>query len=180
MMTADTPLSVNKTTAMQARTHLRSTIGAASSVRDINRVTWCSQRILIPAQAPQHRLVTGYACLQAKQVTKRKLLSLSVGLVVQSRHMELTGCHPSLDLKYWHCRHCRPQGARMPRPQQVRGVDHVQRAKAERGLPERAPGGLPRTAPARAAGGRAQARCAPDASALVARHLGGHWPARNR
>lgn len=46
----------------------------------------------------------------------------------------------------------------MPRPQQVRRVDHVQRAKAKRGLPERAPGGLTRAAPARAAGGRAQAR----------------------
>ena len=55
-------------------------------------------------------------------------------------------------------RHCRLHGVRMPCPQQVCGVDHVQRAKAERGLPERAPCGLPGAAPARAAAGRAQAR----------------------
>ena len=66
MMTANTPCSINKTTAMQARTHLRSTIGTASSVRDISRVNCCSQGVLVPAQTTPHRLTPGYAWPSSK------------------------------------------------------------------------------------------------------------------
>lgn len=161
--------------------HLRSSIGTPSSARDISRVSCCSQRILVPAQITQHRLVLGYAWPSSKARNQMsKLSSSSAGLVILNRHMEVPGCQqrrsPTLVSTAGSRAHaCHAQSrcvalttSSVPKPNA--GCRNALQA----GCPAPHQPALP------AGAHRPGAPTKPDASVLVARHLGGHWPARHR